>query len=301
MMAVMGLNTFITAQGQAKVAMVSVLIGAILNIILDPIFIFAFKLGVRGAAIATVLSQAVSAVWVLQFLFSKKASLRIKLSLMKPDFTIIKNISALGVSPFIMSATESLITVVFNRGAQVYGNDFYVGSITILQSVLTMIFTPLNGFTQGVQPIISYNYGAGNSKRVKTTCYRLITIAFLTALILASVAIIIPRNIASIFTDSSELLDICAKALPIYICGMTVFGLQSGCQSAFMALGQAKKSLFFALFRKVILLTPLAIILPMTMNSVMGIYIAEPISDTLSALVCFTTFILSLNKILGDS
>jgi len=297
-MIVMGLNLFITAQGQAKIAMFSVLIGAFLNIILDPIFIFVLKMGVRGAALATVISQGVSAAWVLKFLFSKEASLRIKLSLLKPDYKIIGSITALGVSPFIMSVTESLITVVFNRGAKLYGNDLYVGSITILQSIQAMIFTPLNGFTSGVQPIISYNYGAGNDERVKTTCKRLIMIAFSTACLMSLVAIIIPRQIAGIFTDNVELIDICGKMLPIFIAGMTIFGVQSGCQSSFVALGQAKKSLFFALFRKVFLLVPLALLLPEITGSIMGLYIAEPISDALSAVVCFITFVSSINSIL---
>lgn len=300
-MLVMGLNSFITAQGQARVAMVSFLMGAILNLILDPIFIFALKLGVRGAAIATVISQAASAVWVVRFLLSKKATLRIKFSYMKPELRIIGTVASLGISPFIMSATESLITVVFNRGAALYGNDLYVGSITILQSISQMIFTPINGFSQGVQPIISYNYGAGNKERVKAVCFRLIGIAFTVSFVFSLAAVIFPGAIAGIFTNDGELIKICIKVLPIYIAGMTIFGLQSGCQSSFMALGQAKKSLFFALFRKVILLTPLALILPMISGNIIGLYIAEPVSDALSAIVCATVFFLSLGKILEGS
>lgn len=297
-MLVMGLNSFITAQGQAKIAMVSVLTGAFLNLILDPIFIFALNLGVRGAALATIISQAVSAACVLRFLFSKKATLRIRISLMAPDFGIIGRVAALGVSPFIMSATESLITVVFNRGAALYGNDLYVGSITILQSVSQMIFTPINGFSQGIQPIISYNYGAKNGERVKKTCFSLIGIAFTVSLVLSLICIVFPSKVAGVFTDNADLIAICGQVMPIYLAGMTVFGLQSGCQSSFMALSQAKKSLFFALFRKVILLTPLALILPMLTKSITGLYMAEPISDALSALLCAGTFFLSINSIL---
>ncbi len=299
-MIVMGLNMFITAQGQAKVAMYSVLIGAVLNIILDPIFIFALKLGVRGAALATVISQGISAVWVIRFLFAKNTSLRIKPMYMWPDLKTIGSITALGISPFIMSITESLITVVFNRGAKLYGNDLYVGSITILQSIQSMIFIPMNGFTTGVQPIISYNYGAGNKERVKLTCKRLIIIAFSVSCVMAMMGMIIPRQVAGIFTDDSELIEICGRMLPIFIAGMTIFGAQSGCQSSFVALGQAKKSLFFALLRKVFLLVPLALILPAAMNSVMGIYLAEPISDAVSAIVCFLTFTFSINSILDE-
>lgn len=297
-MLVMGLNTFITAQGQAKVAMVSFLLGAFLNIILDPIFIFALKLGVRGAAIATVISQMVSALWVCFFLVSSKATLRIKIGLMKPDLKVIGQVAALGISPFIMSATESLITVVFNAGAAKYGNDLYVGSITILQSVCQMIFAPINGFAQGVQPIISYNYGAGKDERVRKTCGRLIAIAFAVSLILSLTCIILPGKIAGMFTNDVALIDICIKVMPIYLAGMTIFGLQSGCQSSFMALGEAKKSLFFALFRKVILLTPLAIVLPRITGSITFLYVAEPISDATSAIVCALVFVFSLKSIL---
>lgn len=297
-MLVMGLNSFITAQGQAKVAMVSILTGAFLNLILDPIFIFALKLGVKGAAYATIISQTVSAIWVVGFLFSKKATLGIRPSLMKPDSKIILRVASLGVSPFIMSSTESLITIVFNRGAALYGNDLYVGSITILQSVCQMIFTPINGFSQGVQPIISYNYGAGNKERVRIVCKRLIGIAFVVSFALSITCIIIPQKIAGIFTNDASLIEICSHVLPIYLAGMTIFGLQAGCQSSFMALGQAKKSLFFALFRKVILLTPLAIILPEITGSITGLYVAEPVSDALSAIVCVIVFAYSLKGIL---
>lgn len=299
-MIAMGLNTFITAQGQAKVSMVSVLAGAFLNMLLDPLFIFGLKLGVQGAAYATIISQAVSALWILSFLFSKRATLRIKPKLMKPDFSVMKKIGSLGISPFIMAATESLITVVFNRGAATYGNDLYVGSITILQSVSQMIFTPINGFSQGVQPVISYNYGAGNTDRVKGICFRLIGTTFLVSCIMSLTAILVPGKIVGIFTNDAELVQICAQVLPVYIAGMLIFGIQSGCQGAFMALGQAKKSLFFALLRKVILLTPLAIFLPMITGSITGLYLAEPISDAVSAAVCGLTFFLSLNKMLKE-
>ncbi|MCQ2555325.1 MAG: MATE family efflux transporter [Clostridia bacterium] len=294
----MGLIPFLNAQGKAKVTMLSALLGAVINIALDPIMIFALHLGIRGAAYATVFSQAVSAAIAFFYLVSDKATLRIKAKLMAPDFKIIGKIASLGISPFIMSATESLITVVFNRGALLYGNDLYVGSITILNSVCQMIFTPINGFTQGVQPIISYNYGAGKPDRVKTACLRLIAISFSASLIMATTAILLPGKIAGLFTNNQDLIAICIKVLPIYLAGMTVFGLQTGCQPSFMALGQAKNALFFALFRKVILLTPLALILPEVMGSVTGLYLAEPISDALSAILCITVFLKTLKRIL---
>ena len=286
----LGLNLFITAQGQSRIAMVTVLIGAVANIILDPIFIFVLGYGIVGAAIATVISQFLSAVWTLHFLLSDKATLRLKIGYMKPNLKIMAAIGSLGISPFIMSSTESLITVVFNRGALLYGNDLYVGSITILQSILQMIFTPIQGFSQGVQPIISYNYGAGNLHRVKGTCKRLILITSCSSFLLTLLAILFPAQVAGMFTTDAELIAICKQMTHIFLAGMLIFGIQSGCQQSFMALRQARKSLFFALFRKVILLVPLALILPMLTGSVMGIYVAEPISDATSAIVCGLTF-----------
>lgn len=293
----LGLNTFIIIQGQSTVAMISVVLGAVINIVLDPIMIFLLGMGVKGAAFATIISQAVSATWILRFLTSRKAAIRIRRSALKIDLKVMGRITALGISPFIMSATESIITIAFNTGAQKYGNDLYVGSITILQSILQMIFVPLNGFTQGCQPLISYNYGAKNMERVRRTSAILIGITFVFSFVLSGVSILLPGEISSIFTDSVELIEICDKVLPIYICGMLVFGLQSGCQTTFMALGKAKQAFFFAVFRKIILLTPLVIILPKVMDSVMGIYYAEPISDALSAICCFIVCVITLKKL----
>lgn len=299
-MITMGLNTFIIVQGESTIAMVSVIIGACINIILDPILIFVCHLGVQGAAIASIFSQAVSALWILRFLVSKKASLKIRRANLKLSKEMVLKITALGISPFIMSATESLITVVFNSGALKYGNDLYVGSITILQSALSMIFVPLNGFTQGVSPIISYNYGAKNLDRVKKTCTAIITITGSFCLVLTGIFMLFPRTIAGFFTDNTELLDICTRMLPIFICGMLVFGLQSGCQTCYMALSKAKQALFFALFRKVILLTPLALILPAVSNNILGLYLAEPISDATSAITCFIVFIITLRGVMKE-
>ncbi|MBQ5673852.1 MAG: MATE family efflux transporter, partial [Lachnospiraceae bacterium] len=279
-----GLNAYITTQGASVTAMLSVIIGAVVNMILDPIFIFGLNLGVQGAAIATVISQAISAIWVLAFLFGKKATLRLRVKYMIPDIKIIGKICSLGISPFIMGATESLISVIFNSGAQKFGGDLYVGSITILQSVMQIVSIPLNGFASGVVPIISYNYGAKNMQRVKKTALTLIGITFSVSAVLTLIAMFIPESMASLFTTDKELVRLCGKVMPVFMSGMLIFGLQSGSQNSFMALGKAKQSLFFALLRKVILLSPLAIILPRVMDSVMGIYYAEPISDVTSAL-----------------
>ena len=293
-----GLNTFISCQGHARTAMCSVLIGAVVNIGLDPVFIFVLHMGVSGAALATVLSQALSAAWVLRFLTSKKSGIRLSLRTMKPDFAILGSVMALGISPFIMSATESAITIVMNHGLQTYGGDLYVGSMTILQSVLQLIFVPVNGFTNGVQPIISYNFGAGQFDRVRQTIRRMIAITFTATFVYVVFAMLRPALFAGLFTTDPELIAIVAKVLPVYIAGMAIFGLQSGVQSSFLGLGQAKISLFIALLRKVILLIPLALILPHFFG-VMGVYYAEPIADVCSVVTAVTLFLCNIWKILS--
>ena len=293
----LGLNTFITAQGQAKTAMLSVVIGAAANIILDPIFIFLFDMGVEGAALATVISQAISAAWVLRFLLSKRSVLPLRLRDMKPDLSVIGEIASLGVSPFIMQVTECLIAIVFTNGLQHYGGDLYVGSYTILQSVMQLMFVPANGFTNGAQPIVSYNYGAGNYARVKR-CFLLMVAAALgyTALFYALVALF-PAFFAALFTSDAALRALAAEKMPIYLAGMSVFGLQMSVQSSFLGMGQAKVSLFIACLRKVILMTPLALILPLFLDTD-GLYLAEPIADGLSALTATVLFAVSARRLL---
>lgn len=294
----LGLNLFITSQGQARTAMLSVLIGAVINIILDPICIFVLNMGVQGAAIATVFSQAVSAAWVLHFLYSKKSSIRIRSCYMKLSGKIVKSISMLGVSPFIMSATESAISIVLNHGLQTYGGDLYVGSMTILQSVMQLLSIPIGGFTQGVQPIISYNFGAEKFDRVKKTAKLLISFTFLLSFSFTLLTLLFPGAFGALFTSQTELLDLVKKVMPIYMFGMLIFGLQNGCQSIFLGLGQAKISIFLALLRKVFLLIPLAIILPRFFG-VMGIYYSEPIADITSATTAIILFLVSIRKILS--
>lgn len=294
----LGLNLFITSQGQARIAMLSVLIGAVINIILDPICIFVLDMGVQGAAIATVFSQAVSAAWVLHFLYSKKSSIRIRSCYMKLSGKIVKSISMLGVSPFIMSATESAISIVLNHGLQTYGGDLYVGSMTILQSVMQLLSIPIGGFTQGVQPIISYNFGAEKFDRVKKTAKLLISFTFLLSFSFTLLTLLFPGAFGALFTSQTELLDLVKKVMPIYMFGMLIFGLQNGCQSIFLGLGQAKISIFLALLRKVFLLIPLAIILPRFFG-VMGIYYSEPIADITSATTAIILFLVSIRKILS--
>ena len=287
----LGLNAYITAQGQALVAMCSVLIGAVLNIILDPLFIFAFRMGVRGAALATIISQGVSACWVVGFLCSRRSGLRIRRKNMGLEAKVIGGIAALGVAPFIMQSTESLVTVVLNSGLQFYGGDLYVGTVTVMQSVMQMVVMPVQGITQGVQPIMSYNFGARNYQRVRHT-FRLLLRTTLTVTVTACMLVtLFPKPLALIFNDNQELVELVGRVMPVFFAGIWAFGAQMACQVAFMAMGQAKTSLFLALLRKVILLIPLAILLPIVTGNVMGIYVAEPVADVLASATTLTLFL----------
>lgn len=293
----LGLNTFISGQGNAKTAMFSVLIGAVTNIILDPIFIFVMNMGVKGAALATVISQAFSAIWVVNFLISKKSSLKIKRENLKLDMKFVKKIGSLGCSPFIMQSTESLVLLTLNSGLQKYGGDLYVGSMSILISVLQLIFVPVSGIAQGVQPIISYNFGAGNRERVVKTFKALLIVCLMATMFMGGIAVLFPNFYVKMFTESEELMKLTSKMMPIFTLGMCIFGIQQSIQVTFLAMGQAKFSIFIALLRKVILLVPLAIILPRFLG-VKGIYYAEPMADITSVVVASITFALNFKSIL---
>lgn len=295
--AALGLNTFISGQGEARTAMLSVLIGAVINICLDPVFIFGLRMGVRGAALATIISQAVSAAWVVIFLSSKKSAVRLKPGNMRLNSEIVKQISALGISPFIMLATESLVSITLNAGLQKYGGDMYVGTMAIMNSIMQIIVVPTQGITQGVQPIISYNFGAGNKERVKQIFVRLVSVCFAGTLVLGGIAVFVPRLYAGIFTDNEALSGLTSQVMPVYFFGIMFLGIQSSCQSTFIALGQAKVSVFIALLRKVILLIPLTLILPHFMG-VMGIYRAEPTADIISVTTTVILFMITFRKIL---
>ena len=294
----LGLNTYIIAQGNSGVAMVSVLAGAIFNIILDPLFIFVFEMGVKGAAIATVISQTLSAIWVLYFLTGKKALLKIKFRYLVPDFNIIKSIFLLGISPFVMRATESLISIVMNSGLQKYGGDIYVAALTVMQSVMQLFSAPIGGFTQGVQPLVSYNYGAQNFTRVRQTYKKMIVTCGSFSFITTIVVMVFPQVFARIFTDDTTLIELVSRKMPLFMCGMLLFGVQMAIQPVFLALGQAKISLIIAMLRKVILLTPLAIIFPVFFD-VDGVFFAEPVSDFISAITAIILFRININKILS--
>lgn len=291
-----GLNSFINAQGRPAIAMYSVLIGAVLNIILDPIFIFWLDMGVKGAALATVLSQACSAAWVLHFLFSKSASLPLEKRYMKLNKGIVISMFALGISPFIMASTESMVGFVLNSSLKEFG-DIYVSALTVLQTSMQFSSVPMTGIAQGFVPIISYNYGHGNKQRVKA-CFRIALITmFSFNLLLMLFMILFPTTVASAFTSDETLIETVRWTMPVFLAGMTIFGLQRACQNMFVALGQAKISIFIALLRKVFLLIPLALILPHFMG-VTGIYAAEAISDATAAICCTVLFFWQFPKIL---
>lgn len=287
----LGMNAFITAQGFAKTGMLSVLIGAVANIILDPIFIFGFRMGVQGAALATIISQAMSCIWVLVFLFGKKTFLKIKKTYLKLQPKIVFPCMALGLSVFIMQASESIISVCFNTSLRDYGGDIAVGAMTILTSVMQFAMLPLQGLGQGAQPIISYNYGAGNGDRVKGAFKLLLKASLCYSTLLWLCVMLFPQGFAAMFTTDDALLDFTKTALRIYMACMLLFGIQMACQMTFTSLGNAKASILVAVMRKFILLIPLIYILPLIFSSdkTMAVYLAEPVADFLA--VTFTAFL----------
>lgn len=293
----LGLNAFIIIQGHSQIAMCSILIGAILNLILDPIFIFLFGWGVKGAAIATVISQFVSGAWNVGFLIGKKATLKIRKEEIRLEKKLVWSIASLGVSPFIMRSTESLISIVMNRQLQIYGGDLYVGSLTIMQSVMQLMSAPTAGFTQGVQSIVSYNFGAGKFDRVRTAYRCMIGGCLGFGFVISLLVMVFPGFFGRLFTTDEELLNLVCRIMPVFFTGMLIFGVQQGIQPTFLALNQAKASLFIACLRKVILLVPLALILPRFFG-VMGVYYAEPVSDVISAITASALFFRSIGKIL---
>lgn len=277
----LGMNMFITAQGFAKTGMLSVLIGALSNIILDPILIFGFDMGVRGAALATIISQALSCTWVVSFLFGKKTTLKIRMKNMRLEKKIILPSLALGLSTFIMQSSESVISVCFNSSLLKYGGDVAVGAMTILTSVMQFAMLPLQGLGQGAQPIISYNYGAKNVSRVKEAFKLLLKVSLCYAAVLWAGVQLFPQAFASLFTSDAQLLLFTKNALRIYMACMVLFGIQIACQMTFTSLGNAKASIIVAVMRKFVLLIPLIYILPAILkgDQTMAVYLAEPVAD----------------------
>ncbi|MBQ7114239.1 MAG: MATE family efflux transporter [Clostridia bacterium] len=293
----LGLNAFITAQGFAKISMLTVLIGAIANIALDPLFIFAFHMGVKGAALATILSQTLSAIWVVSFLRSKKAVLRIKAKNMRLDAKLILPCVALGLSPFVMQSTESLLSVAFNTSLRTYGGDIAVGAMTILHTVSQLSLLPLQGLTQGAQPIASFNFGAKNKERVQGVFKLLLRCCIIYSMTLWAAAMLFPRTLAGVFTADAALLDYTAWAMRIFMAASGIFGIQIACQQTFIAIGNAKTSLFLAALRKLILLIPLIYILPLFFgDKVMAVYLAEPAADFIAVSVTSFMFARQFKK-----
>ena len=304
----LGMNSFINTQGFAKIGMTTVIIGAIINIALDPIFIFVFDMGVKGAALATILSQFVSAIWVLKFLFGRKSILKIRKKYIMPKVKVLLPILALGVSPFIMQATESVVLISLNNKLSMYGGDLAVGAMTIMSSIMQIITLPLMGLSQGAQPIISYNFGANNLERVKKTFKLLLTCCLIYTITMWGSLMLFPEVFVSIFNNKKELVEITSWSIKIFFGGIFMFGAQIACQQTFLALGQAKISLVMALLRKIVLLVPLIFILPTFVNEgnkLAAVLAAEPVSDILAALTTVTVFIIfykkTFNKKLEDT
>ncbi len=295
----LGMNAFITAQGFTKISMVSVLIGAMSNIILDPIFIYGFKMGVSGAALATIVSQGISCIWIISFLFGKKTILRIKKENLFVSPKIILPCLALGFATFIMQASESVISVCFNTSLYGYGGDLAVGAMTILMGVMQFAMLPLQGIAQGAQPILSYNYGAKNAQRVKSAFKLLLTACLTYSVLLWTAVMLFPRGFAGLFTTDAELLSFTAGVIRIYFGGMIIFGIQIACQMTFVSLGKALSSVSVAVVRKFVLLLPLIYIVPrFAADPTIGVYTAEPIADIIAVTFTAVLFAIQFKKAL---
>lgn len=296
----LGMNAFITAQGFAKTGMLSVLIGAVSNIVLDPIFIFGFNMDVQGAALATIISQALSCVWVVSFLFGKKTILKIKKENMRLSASVILPCLALGTSTFIMQASESVISICFNSSLQKFGGDIAVGAMTILTSVMQFAMLPLQGLGQGAQPIISYNYGAGSARRVKDAFKLLLKISLGYALFLWAMVMVLPGGFVRMFTSDLKLIAFTKTALRVYLAALFMMGIQMACQMTFNSLGRAVESIIVAIMRKFVLLLPLIFVLPQIFKSdqTMAVYLAEPIADFLAVSFTIVLFAIQFRKAL---
>ena len=291
---VLGMNTFITAQGFAKISMLTTVIGAVINIVLDPILIFGLGMGVKGGALATVISQAVSCVWVISFLCGKKTQLQLKVSNMKMKKSVILPCVALGTATFVMQASESIISVCFNSSLLKYGGDVAVGAMTILTSVMQFAMLPMQGIGQGAQPIMSFNYGAGKIDRVKKAFWLLLKVTFSYSTLIWLAVMIFPQVFVGLFTSDATLLVFTKTALRIYMACVFLMGIQIACQMAFTSIGCAKESILVAVTRKFILLIPLIYIVPLIWrsNQTLAVYLAEPIADFFA--VSFTVILFSI-------
>ena len=297
----LGMNSFITAQGFTTVSMVSVVIGAICNISLDPVFIFGFHMGVKGAALATILSQGISMVWVILFLCGKKTQIHLRTKYMRLEPKVILPCVALGLAAFIMQASESIVSVCFNSSLLRYGGDIAVGAITILTSVMQFAMLPLQGIAQGAQPISSYNYGAKNADRVKKTFRLLAITCFVYSTLLWTAVQLVPKAFVSIFTADADLIAFSAPMLQIYLGGLCLFGIQVACQMTFTSLGKAVNSIVVAVVRKFVLLIPLIYIMPhIVSDATTGVYMAEPIADVIAVTFTSVLFAVQFKKALAE-
>ena len=298
-MLTLGLNPFLNAQGFTRTGMMTVLIGAVCNIVLDPLFIFVFGMGVRGAAVATVISQTVSAVWVIAFLLGKNNLIRVRKRFLRLQRDVSMRIMGLGVSTFIMNLTEAAISAVFNASLSRFGGDIYVTVMTVATSVSQLVFMPLSGFAQGAQPVTGYNYGAREYTRVKQCFWFLVKASVTYAVLAWLVLMIFPRQLIGIFNNDPTLMETAIPMFRVFFCMNFIMSLQMSAQNTFVAMGEAKKATFFALYRKVLLLIPLILILPRIGFGITGVFAAEPVADTISALTCFATFLLTAYRKLG--
>ena len=299
----LGMNSYITAQGFAKMGMITVIIGAAINIALDPLFIFAFDMGVRGAALATVISQAVSCTWVIIFLAGKSSILKLKPSTLRLDMKLALPCIALGLAPFIMQSSESVISVCFNSSLQTYGGDIAVGAMTILTSVMQFAMLPLQGLAQGAMPIISYNYGAKNKDRVKGVFKLLLVSSLIYSMTVWAAVMLFPRAFGLIFTDDAALIDFTESALRIYCGVLGIFGIQIACQMTFVSLGKALSSMIVAIMRKFVLLLPLIYLVPTFFDAAdktTGVYLAEPIADILAVTFTAILFAVQFKKVMRE-
>lgn len=292
-----GLNSFITSQGFPKTAMCTTLLGAVMNLILDPVLIFGFGMGIEGAAIATVVSQAVSAVWVLRFLTGKKAILRLRRKYFALDAALVKDITALGMSGFIMQATNSVAQIACNSMLSIYGGDLYIGIMTILNSIREVISMPAMGITSGAQPVLGFNYGARRYERVRSGI-RFMTAAGSAYTVVAwTVLVAFPGPFLSLFTGNQEMIRMGVGAVHVYFAGFVFMLFQFCGQSVFVALGRSKQAVFFSLFRKVIIVLPLTLILPRFMqDAVTGVYLAEPVSNVVGGLASFIAMYITVYR-----
>ncbi len=295
-----GMNGFINSQGFAKTGMLTIILGAALNVVLDPIFIFLLDLGVRGAAIATVISQVVSALWVMRFLTGKKAILTLKKEYLKPDFALLREIVTLGTPGFIMAGTNCLVQVACNATLKSYGGDLYIGVMTIINSVRELFSLPVTGLTHGAQPVIGFNYGAGEYKRVRQGIVFMSAAGMVFTTVCWLLVLTNPRELLSLFSSDAALVEAGIKCMQIYFFGFFLMSFQFAGQSTFVALGQSRQAIFFSLLRKAVIVFPLTLLLPRVADlGVDGVFLAEPISNLLGGVACFTTMVFTVRKLLS--